>query len=94
MTSLPRSVLSLGLLLALASACSAADPEQSAAVASCRAEADRVYNAQNRYQLSERDSSQSPYSGTGATLSRQNMLADQYARSQIMSDCVRRETGH
>lgn len=88
---LPRLAL-LGAIAALAG-CAPTPPEKAAALSACRAQADRVYNAQNRYQLSERDSTGSPFSGTGSTQSQTNQLADQYSHRQAVDDCVRQETG-
>ncbi len=58
-------------------------------VAQCRADADRVYAAQNRYQLSERDSGDTPFSGTGTTQTANRALADQYSQRQSVNQCVR-----
>ena len=56
---------------------------------SCRAEADRVYDAQNRYQLSERDMHDTPFSGSGQPTTPSDGLADQYAHENRVEDCVR-----
>jgi hypothetical protein len=59
------------------------------AVEGCRAEADRVYDAQNRYQLSERDSSDSPNSGSGTTGDPAAGLADRYSHERMVDNCLR-----
>ena len=64
-------------------------PQDRDVLASCRAEADRVYNAQNRYQLSERDSRDTPFSGSGQPTSPSDGLADQYTHERRVDDCVR-----
>jgi len=64
-------------------------PQDREVLASCRAEADRVYNAQNRYQLSERDSRDTPFSGSGQPTSPSDGLADQYTHERRVDDCVR-----
>ena len=73
-------------------ACSAPPPRSSnsdqQAIAGCRAEADRVYNAQNRYQLSERDSRDTPNSGSGTTENPAAGLSDLYSHDQMVDDCL------
>ncbi len=56
---------------------------------SCRAEADRVYDAQNRYQLSERDTHDTPFSGSGQPTTPSDGLADQYTHENRVEACVR-----
>ncbi len=56
----------------------------------CRRDADRVYDTQNRYQLSERDSRDSPFSSSGAAATPNAGLADQYVHAREVDDCVRR----
>lgn len=55
----------------------------------CRSEAERIYNAQNRYQLSERSSIDSPFSGGGQPATPSDGLADQYSHETMVSDCER-----
>lgn len=63
-------------------------PEQRAALEGCRADADRVYNVQNRYQLSERDSRDTPFSGSGQPTSPSDGLADEYSHENRVDACL------
>lgn len=88
----PRSAWLLpaaaGLLM---SACSAGPQHSSGAqeaLAGCRAEADRVYDTQNRYQLSERDSLDTPNSGSGTAENPASGLADKYGHDRMVDDCL------
>ena len=86
-----------GLTLAASSllsldGCAFPGPESKAdreTLQSCRAEADRVYDAQNRYQLSERDMHDTPFSGSGQPTTPSDGLADQYSHEVRVEDCVR-----
>jgi hypothetical protein len=60
------------------------------ALASCRSDADRVYNAQNRYQLSERSSIDSPFSGGTQPDTPSDQLSNQYSHDEMVSDCLKR----
>ena len=64
---------------------------QQAVLQGCRAAADRAYKAQNRYQLSERDSRDTPFSGSGQVATPSDGLADQYTHENRVEDCVRRD---
>ncbi len=78
-------------MLALAG-CGFPPPESKAdreVLTSCRQDADRVYNTQNRYQLSEQGSRDSPFSGGTQAATPSQGLADQYSHEQAVSDCVR-----
>jgi hypothetical protein len=55
----------------------------------CRADADRVYAAQNRYQLSEQSTRDTPFSGSGQPVTPSDGLADEYAHANRVDDCVR-----
>ena len=88
---LPWRLTAASLLLGL-SGCGFPPPESKAdreVLTSCRQEADRVYNTQNRYQLSEQDSRDSPFSGGTQAATPSQGLADQYSHEQAVSDCVR-----
>jgi hypothetical protein len=69
-------------------------PPQSAAERSasegCREDANRIYNAQNRYQLSERDSPDTPFSGSTPPPLPSDGLSDRYGFDQMVSNCERR----
>ena len=56
----------------------------------CDAEADRVFAARNRYQLSERSSADSPYSGNSLPPNPSSGLADQYAQDRLVDNCLAR----
>jgi len=92
---MPAPRLTLALCLAAApalSACGFSPPlseTQRAAIDSCRSDADRIYNAQNRAQLSERDTRDTPFSATAAP-TESDSLSDQYGHDQLVSDCVNR----
>ena len=60
-----------------------------ATLETCRSDADRAYNAQNRGQLSERNGSDSPFSGGAQRASPSDGLADRYSHERVVSDCVR-----
>ena len=86
-----RRLTAASLLLGL-SGCGFPPPESKAdreVLTSCRQDADRVYNTQNRYQLSEQDSRDSPFSGGTQAATPSQGLADQYSHEQAVSDCVR-----
>ena len=57
---------------------------------SCREDANRIYNAQNRYQLSERSSPDSPYSGATPPPLPGDGLSDQYGFDKMVSTCLDR----
>jgi hypothetical protein len=64
-------------------------PQDRETLQACRADADRVYAAQNRYQLSEQNSRDTPFSGSGQPVTPSDGLADQYAHANKVDDCVR-----
>jgi hypothetical protein len=57
---------------------------------SCRADADRIYNTQNRYLLSERPSPDTPYSGSTPPPLPGDGLSDKYGYDQMVSRCLDR----
>ncbi len=63
-------------------------PGDRATLESCRADADRIYNAQNRAQLSERSSLDSPFSGAAQPGTPSDGLADRYSHERSVDDCV------
>jgi len=81
------------VVLPLLGGCVPQAPDRSEAEAACRAEVGRVYNAQNRYQLSERDESSAPLASTGPTMSATNALSDRFAWNQDISNCLAEHTG-
>jgi hypothetical protein len=56
----------------------------------CNAEADRIFAAQNRYQLSERNSTDTPYAGNTLPSNPTAGLSDQYAQDKLVDNCLRR----
>ena len=56
----------------------------------CDAEADRVFAARNRYQLSERSSADSPYAGNTLPSDPSTGLSDQYAEDRLVDNCLAR----
>ena len=67
--------------------------EDREATATCNAEVDRVFAAQNRYQLSERDSSDSPYAGSSLPNNPSTGLSDRYQQDQMVDKCLARSGG-
>ena len=63
------------------------------ATSACNAEVDRVFAAQNRYQLSERDSSDSPYAGNSLPNNPSTGLSDRYQQDQMLDKCLARSGG-
>jgi hypothetical protein len=55
----------------------------------CRDDANRIYNAQNRYLLSERDSPDTPFSGSTPPPLPSDGLSERYGYDQMVSDCLK-----
>jgi hypothetical protein len=55
----------------------------------CDAEADRIFAAQNRYQMSERTSTDTPYAGNTLPSNPTAGLSDQYAEDKLVDACLR-----
>jgi hypothetical protein len=64
--------------------------EDREAVATCRADADRVFAAQNRYMISERDQSAAPFGGNQLPPNPSTGLSDQYQQDQMVDKCLAR----
>ncbi len=77
-----------GLALAGCSFPGPLSEQQRDTLAGCRADVDRAYNTQNRYQLSERDNRDTPFSGGGQVAAPSDGLADQYSHETRVADCV------
>jgi hypothetical protein len=60
------------------------------AVADCGKQSDRIYAARNRYELSEQDTSNTPFSGNTLPYNPAAGLRDQYERDQYLDDCLNR----
>jgi hypothetical protein len=92
---LPRRLAAALLCCASLASCGFSPPLSPAdrsTLADCRSEADRIYNAQNRAQLSERDSRDSPFSGAAQPGTPSDGLADRYSHENMVDDCVRHGT--
>ena len=83
------------MLLALASslgACSFGGPPPTAADREtrrdCDAEADRIFAARNRYQISERDQTDTPYAGNTLPSNPTAGLSDQYEQDRLVDSCL------
>jgi hypothetical protein len=78
-------------LLALAVAACHTAPQSPADIAArraCRAEVDRVYQAQNRADLSRRDERDSAFAGTYNSGIVTRGMSARFGRDQMVSDCV------
>jgi hypothetical protein len=64
--------------------------EERAAQDDCREEANRQYNAQHRDALSERDGSDTPFSGATPPPLPSDGLSDRYAFDQSVDTCLKR----
>ncbi len=64
--------------------------EDREAVADCTQDADRQFEARNRYQLSERDGSDSPFSANTLAVNPNAHLSDQYDEQQLVDKCLAR----
>ncbi len=59
-----------------------------AAAAACRSRTDQVYERQNRYLLSERDTRDSPFSTSGTTGITSAGLSQRFARDSMYDSCI------
>ncbi len=64
-------------------------PADRATLQACRSEADRVYDVQNRAQISQRGGEDSPFSGESSRALPSDGLADRYSHERSVDDCVR-----
>ena len=69
---------------------SAADRET---LQACRSNADRIYDVQNRAQISQRGGEDSPFSGEAQRGLPSDGLADRYSHERMVDDCVRHNAG-
>jgi hypothetical protein len=94
MTILAKIAACMGLLAALPlGGCGFSPPlndAQREAQQSCRADANRIYDAQNRYQLSERASPDTPYSGADPRPLPSDGLSDRYSFDRMVDGCMAR----
>ena len=90
-----RPIITAGFLaLALAGCARPSGPRPSAAAAaSCRAEVDRVYAAQNRGDLTFRDQRDTPFNDSYFPGDTPRGLASEYGRDNQYSSCIANSTG-
>jgi hypothetical protein len=62
--------------------------EDREAQADCDAESDRIFAARNRDQISERDATDTPYSGNTLPANPTAGLSDQYERDRLVDACL------
>jgi hypothetical protein len=84
------TLLLLGGLLAVAECAPSPPPSRAsaAAVAACKARTDAAYNRQNRYLLSTRDTTDTPYSTSGAPGNTSAGLSREYDRETMLDNCL------
>jgi predicted small lipoprotein YifL len=85
-----RATLAIPVLAALAG-CGGSQPltqDDREAVSDCNKESDRIFAARNQYELSERDSRDTPYSGNTLPPTPSDGLSDQYEREQLRDSCL------
>ena len=96
MTRFPTGALIAAALLPLiAAGCQTAPRSRAdaAANAACRAEVDRVYAAQNRAELSQRDQRDTPFAGSYNSGITSRGLGARFGRDNQVSSCVSNATG-
>lgn len=62
---------------------------EQAAASACETAADRTFNTQNRYLLSERDQRDTPFSVSGLPGVTSNGLGQRYGRDEQLAGCLR-----
>ena len=87
-----RTILLASLTL-LAAGCTPPPPTSAsranaAALASCRASTDSSFNRQNRYLISERDTSDAPFSTSGVTGITTRGLTQRYDYDTALASCL------
>ena len=85
----PLALLLLGTALGGCNATRMTQDDRDAA-AGCRAEADRVYAARHRDEISQRDSSSEPFSANTLPYNPGAGLSDKYEGQQMMDTCLAR----
>ena len=89
-----RQPLLLALTLTALAGCVAPRPEtaqtraSAAARAQCRASTEQAFNRQNRYLLSERDTTDAPFSSSGVTGITTRGLTQQYDYENDLASCL------
>lgn len=87
--------VTLASLLPLLAGCQSAPRSRAdaAANAACRAEVDRVYAAQNRVELSQRDQRDTPFAGSYNSGITTRGLGAQFSRGNQISSCISNSSG-
>ncbi len=67
---------------------SSASRTSKADAAACRTRTDAIYNQQNRFLLSERNTTDSPYSTSGNPGVTNQRLSQQYGRDELLDSCL------
>ena len=82
-------------VMLLASGCAQAPRSRAdgATVAACRAEVDRVFSAQNRGELSQRDQRDTPFAGSYLSGITSRDLGARYGRENQVSSCLANSRG-
>ena len=80
----------LGFLAGCAPQRTGAELEQQQA---CGQQADRQFEKQNRYLMSERDQTDTPFSSSGMPGNTTQGLNDQYSRDRMVDDCMHTLSG-
>ncbi len=88
-----RMSLVVGLFACAGCAASPQTPQQRAAVAACRAQAEQQFLIQNRSGLYQPDTSLTPYAAGTPTYQQVQGLADQYSHQQMVQACLRGASG-
>lgn len=88
--SLPRALLLAMLVGGCTAPQSTADLQRQQA---CGQQADRQFEKQNRYLMSEQDQSSSPFSSNGTIGITSQGLDDQYHRDNMVDDCLHSAPG-
>ncbi|HTU55907.1 MAG TPA: hypothetical protein VMF62_18235 [Acetobacteraceae bacterium] len=90
---LPLLPLLAPCLLAACAVPAPQTPQEQAATAACRAQAEQQFLIQNRSGLYQPDTSLTPYATTTPQAAQMQSLADQYTHHQMVEDCLRGASG-
>lgn len=93
----PRCLFRLAPIGAIAvlvgCASQAQTPQQKAALAACRAQAEQQFTIQNRPSLFQPDNSLTPFAASSQQLGQTRSLVDQFSHGQMVQACLRGATG-
>ncbi len=91
--ALPRRLTLVAALASVLAGCAGVPPQRSqadrAAATACEHQADQTYLSQNRFLLSERSTTDTPFSSSGLPGVTSNGLPDRYGRDQQLASCLR-----